>query len=90
MTTNEFLQQDVFFFVTTIAVVLLTILISVFVIQLIWVTRKIRKFTDRAQREAELLSADLSDLRGNLRREGFKFSHLLGFGRSLLKKTRKK
>lgn len=56
MDFNDFLKQDVFFFVATIAILVLAIFFSLFLIRLIRITRKIEQLVDKAKSHAELVT----------------------------------
>jgi hypothetical protein len=79
------MKQDIFFFVTTIAVVILTILLAILVIYIIKITRDVKYISERAKTEADLISQDLSDLRDNVKK-GVKLKYLLNFFNNLRKK----
>jgi hypothetical protein len=77
---DNFLQQDIFFFVTTIAVVTLTILLTVLLVYLIVISRKINYIADKVKAEADLLSAQLQGFRNTIKTV-FRFLAHLGKGR---------
>lgn len=60
---NEVLQTNVFFVITSIAVVLLTILVSVALFYLIRILRNVRDITDRLKRGSEQLAEDALAMR---------------------------
>ena len=81
---NDFMKQDIFFFVTTIAVVILTILLAILIIYIIKISRDVKHISEKARTEADLISRDLSDLRHNMA-AGFKIKHLFSFFNNLRK-----
>ena len=81
---NDFMKQDIFFFVTTIAVVLLTLLLAILMIYIIKITRDVKYILQKAKTEADLISQDLSDLRRNMS-TGFKIKYLFNFFNNLRK-----
>ena len=85
---NDFLKQDIFFFVTTIAVVVFTICLIILLIVTIRVVNDIKYITKKAKEEADLISQDLSDLRQNVKEKGLKFKYLLSFFNNLGKKRK--
>lgn len=87
---NDFLKQDIFFFVTTVAVFILTILAAILIIYIIKISKDIKYITKKAKDEAELISQDLSELRENLKDKGSKLKHFISFFNNLSKKRKEK
>ncbi len=83
---NEFLKLDVFFFVTTIAVVILTLLLAVLIVYIIKISKDIKYITKKARGEADLIANDLSDLRQNVKDHGAKMKYFLSFFNNLRNK----
>ena len=67
---DTLIHADIFFFVTTIAVVVITIALTVLIIYLVKVFRNVRKITDMVSEETVLLRHDMSDLRIEIRARG--------------------
>ncbi len=67
---DTLIHADIFFFVTTIAVVVITIALTVLIIYLVKVFRNVRKITDMVSEETVLLRHDMSDLRSEIRARG--------------------
>jgi hypothetical protein len=86
---NEFLKQDIFFFVTTIAVVILTLLLAILVIYLIKISRDVKYISQKAKHEANLISEDISELRQNIKDKGAKFKYFMSFFNNLKRKGRR-
>ncbi len=81
---SEFAKMDIFFLVTTIAVVLLGLMIG-FVLFRIWrILGHVEKFSQEVSEESALLRADVAHLRTNIRSEGFKLAHLTRFARTVM------
>jgi predicted Holliday junction resolvase-like endonuclease len=82
---QELIKSDVFFFITSVAVVILTILIAVLVSYLIKVTRDIKYISHKAKLEADNLSKDLENLRASALNHSGKlktfFTILTGFAK---------
>ena len=76
---QEFIKADIFFFITAIAVVLVTIGIGIALYYVIRILRNIRDVTERVDEGSKILAEDLSDLRGTIKREGFVWGHIFGF-----------
>ena len=85
---DDFLKQDIFFFVTTIAVVLLTILFAILIIYIIKISRDIKHITRKAKNQADLISEDLSELRDNIKEKGAKLKYFMSFFNNLRKKRK--
>ncbi len=73
------IKADIFFFITSISVVLVTIGIAVALYYIIRILRNIREVTERLDEGSKVLAKDLSDLRGTIKREGFVWGHIFGF-----------
>ncbi len=85
---DEFLKLDIFFFVTTIAVVIITALLAILIIYLVKISKDVKYITKKAREEADLISEDLSDLRDDIKAKGFKPKYLLSFFHRLSKKPK--
>jgi len=86
--TNDFMKQDIFFFVTTIVTVLLGILLAVLMLYIIRIAKDVKYITKKAKDEAELISEDLSELRHNVKAEGAKLKFFMSFFNNLTKKRK--
>ena len=64
------IHADIFFFVTTIAVAVITIALTVLIVYLVKVFRSVRKIADAVSDETVLLRHDISDLRSEIRARG--------------------
>jgi F0F1-type ATP synthase membrane subunit b/b' len=64
---DEFLKMDVFFFVTTIAVVLVTVLFAFALWKLLRILKRIEHISEEASKEADALRADLAAMRAEIR-----------------------
>jgi predicted Holliday junction resolvase-like endonuclease len=83
---TEFAKMDIFFFVTTIAVMILTVLLGILIIYIIKISKDIRYISQKAKNEAELISQDLSELRDNIKDKGMKLKYFMSFFNNLRKK----
>jgi hypothetical protein len=82
---QDFLKQDIFFFITSVVAVFVGILLIVLMIYLIRISKKINYIAGKAQEQADLLSRDIDDLRTHVR-GGLGLKNLLG----IFSKGRKK
>ena len=67
---DTLIHADIFFFVTTIAVVVFTIAITVLVVYLVQIARSVQKIADAVNDEVSLVRRDMSDLRSGIRERG--------------------
>jgi len=73
---NELVQADIFFFITSIAVILVAGLFATLLVYLIKVLRDAKDISHRIKQEMVAIADDLTDLRANLREHGTKLSSL--------------
>jgi hypothetical protein len=67
---NTLIHADIFFFVTTVAVIVITIALTVLIVYLVKVFRSVRKIADAVSDETVLLRKDIADLRSEVRVRG--------------------
>lgn len=77
----EFMKADIFFFVTTVAVVVVAFAFAVFMVYLIGVMRNVRDISELVKVQGKQISDDITELRQNIRREGLRVRHLTEFMR---------
>lgn len=82
------MKSDIFFFITSIAVVIATILLGIAAAYLIRILRNVEDISQKAKDEAGLIKEDISELRQNIKTEGAKIKHFTNFFNKL--KGRKK
>ena len=63
---TEVLQANVFFVITSIAVVVFTLLMCVLLYHLIKIVRAIRKIVERVEAGSEVLAEDIDNIRASL------------------------
>lgn len=76
---SEFLKMDIFFFVTTVAVVIVGALVGVALYYVIRILRNVEHVSERVAEESDNIRSDLQELRSNLRKEGAKWRHIANF-----------
>jgi uncharacterized protein YpmB len=81
--------MDVFFFISSLATIILTILLIILLVYLISFARDLKFISGKAKIEAENLAKDLSDLRQSIKRQGFKIKNLAKFFINILKRNKK-
>lgn len=85
---NDFLKQDVFFFVTTAFVVLLTAVLLVAAFYIIRILRDVRSISETAKAETKAIAEDINELRSNVKNEGAKLKHFANFFSSMYKRRK--
>jgi hypothetical protein len=85
---ESLIKSDIFFFITTICIVLITVLFVVILIYLIRVFKNIDFLSKKIKEEGEEIINDVHNARINLKAEGKKASNLLSI-LSFFKKKRK-
>ncbi|MFA5991550.1 MAG: hypothetical protein WC794_04895 [Candidatus Doudnabacteria bacterium] len=85
---SEFAKMDIFFVITSAAVILLGILLAVLIVYIIKISRDIKYISKKARSEADLISQDLSELRENVKDKGAKLKFFASFFNNLSKKKK--
>lgn len=83
---DEFLKMDIFFIVSTVAVVVVAGLIAYAVFRVIKILRYVERLTETVSEEAQLIRADIDDARASVKAEGFKWATLMRFARGSVKR----
>ncbi len=81
---NTLIHADIFFFVTTICVAVLTILIIVAWIYVIRILANVRSLTEKARVEGEFIIEEVGRLREKIHNERFGFRALYKFVRRII------
>lgn len=87
---DPFYQQDIFFFITATAVIIVGILLSILVVYLIKIARDVKYISRKAKNEADIISEELSGLRDNIKTKGAKLSHWISFFSGIYRKSKRK
>jgi len=87
---ESFIKSDIFFFVTTICIVLVTILFVVILIYLIRVLKDIDFLSKKIKKEGEEIIDDAHSMRMDLKAHGKKASDFISKFSFFNKKTKKK
>ena len=83
------LQANIFFFITSIAVVVFTVLVCVAVYYVIRILRTVGKIVERVDLGSETIAEDISQLRSYIA-EGSLMSQIVGLFIKTKKKSRRK
>ncbi len=70
-TMSEILQANIFFFITSIAVIVFTFLLSVALFHFIKILKSVRKIMERVEAESEAIADDVERLRVWVTEESF-------------------
>jgi hypothetical protein len=76
---SDLLKMDIFFVVTTIAVVLLTLLVAIALYYVIRLLRTLDRIGEQIEEEAAALRADLNEVRSSAKKQGLKIKELATF-----------
>lgn len=68
---SEILQANIFFFITSIAVIVLTFLLSVTLYHFIKIMKSVRKIIERVETESQAIADDVERLRTFITEESF-------------------
>jgi hypothetical protein len=86
---SEVLQANIFFIITSIAVVVFTLLVCVALYHVIKILRSIRKIIDRVDQGSELIAEDVAQLRAYVV-EGSLVSQIMSFFLGSKSRTRRR
>ena len=84
---STLIHADVFFFVTTFAVIAVAIALTVALIYLAKALSDIKEITGQLKEETRLFRSDIADLRAGVRKEGFRLEAIFGFLKSIARRT---
>jgi len=83
---DTLIHADIFFFVTTIVVVVVGLLFVIALIYLIKILNRIKTIAEEVRDETILFREDIHGLRESIQKEGFKLKNLFSFGYDFFKK----
>jgi len=91
---TDFLKMDIFFFITTLVVVALGVILLLIGLRLWRILGHVERIMEIAEEETELIKEDIADLRSDIRRRGFSIFSLGRFVRTIVsgftKRSRRK
>ena len=82
MPSQSLIHADIFFFISTIALVLISVGLCIALYYAIRILRNVRDFSDLAKNEGVEILSDLKKLRTYFADEGIKWKHVAGLARS--------
>lgn len=83
---NEFIQMDIFFFITSVAVVLLTIGAMVVLWQFSRILKNVEHVSEQVALESDSIRADLLQMRASIRKGNGKMQSVFKFLGRILKR----
>ena len=78
---SDFAKMDVFFVVTTLAVVAIAVLLCVALYRILKILRNVEHVSKIVSDEGDLMRGDIAEMRMAIKREGFKLAHVASFAR---------
>ncbi|MEO8637313.1 MAG: hypothetical protein ABI430_00225 [Candidatus Taylorbacteria bacterium] len=83
---DSLIHADIFFFITTIAVILLTLGLIVALVYAIRILKSVDHISTKVKEESDRVIEDLGELRSNVKDNGWKLGHIMRFFRKVFKK----
>lgn len=87
---NSLIQANIFFFITSIAVVLVTLLVIVLLMYLVLILKDFRGVSRKVKEETDLIALDIHDARSHIRKEGGDLKAVFDFFKDMLPRKPKK
>jgi len=88
---DDFLKMDIFFGVTSVAVVVISVLLVMVLIRLLRILKTVDEVSEIVQEEAQEIRDDIREVRTQVKREAVKAGQLLGLFSGFVKpKARRK
>ncbi len=85
---DTLIHADIFFFITTVAVISLTIVVVIALVYIVLILKDIRYISGKVRKESDVIIDDVHELRANVRAQGFAWSHFYTFFKKLFIKGR--
>lgn len=76
---SDILQTNIFFVITSVAVVVVTILVAVILVYVLYIVRNLKEMSDRLKEGSELLAGDFKELHEKIRNGNGGFKNVLSF-----------
>lgn len=76
---NEFLKMDIFFFISTLAVILFSVLGLLVLWQFSRILKNIEHISEQVSKESDEVRSDLAQMRGDIKRGKGRVKSLFGF-----------
>jgi hypothetical protein len=88
--SENLIHADIFFFITSIAVIVVGISLTIVLVYLIRILHNIDSLTKKVEHETGELLSDVRLLRHEIKSEGFKLKHLFSFILGFITKATRK
>jgi hypothetical protein len=76
---DAFLKMDIFFVVTTVAVAVMTVLLTAVLIRVLRILKNIEEISLMVEEEGEKFREDLAQVRAKVKEEGLRVTHMFDF-----------
>jgi Skp family chaperone for outer membrane proteins len=86
---EQILKANIFFFITSVAVMVLSVIAAVFLIYIIRILRDVKDISGRIRSESAMLAEDIAALRANVRNKGMKLRHIIGLIQNIRERTKR-
>jgi ABC-type bacteriocin/lantibiotic exporter with double-glycine peptidase domain len=86
---DTLIHADIFFFISTIALVFISLGLVIAIIYLIKILRDVSEVSHKVKEESIEIIDNVKTLRTDIKREGFRFASLLSFFTAMFKKRRR-
>ena len=87
MNMESIVKSDIFFFVATITIIIVTVFLVAVLFYIVLILRDVKNISSRIREESKLFSEDLRTLRGNIKNKGVRFKHFVDFFGTLYKRN---
>ncbi len=77
------MKSEIFFFVTTIAVIVITVLLAFVLVRFFLVLGDVRNISRAAKDEVDRIKADIQTFRTNMQTDGLRLVHIINFFKGL-------
>ena len=78
---SEFAKMDIFFVVTTVAVIVVAVLLSIALYRILRILRNVEHVSQIVSDEGDRVRGDIDEMRTAIKREGFKLSYFAKFAK---------
>jgi len=81
------LKSDIFFVITSVAIVIVALFVVAILVYLVLIMRDIKNISGRISEESKFFFEDLAILRANVKKDGKKVKHFLDFFANIYKRN---
>jgi hypothetical protein len=85
---DTLIHADIFFFITSVAVIAFTVIMVIVLIYVIIILKDIRYISRKVRDESDVILEDVHELRANVKAQGFAVGHFYTFFKKLFIKGR--